>query len=107
QHPVLNPTYPNTRALLRGRPFLVRYALGTGQARPWDEAGSGVNRRTQMPRTIRTHSLGGPEVLQDEDLDLRAPGAGEVRILVEALALNRAEPIYSARRYPRTPHLPS
>src|SRR5690606_35536128 len=65
------------------------------------------SRRTQMPRTIRIHSLGGPEVLQIEDLDLRGPGPGEVRIKVEAVGLNRAEAMYRAGRYPVQPQLPS
>ena len=60
-----------------------------------------------MPRTIRIHSLGGPEVLQIEDLDLRGPGPGEVRIRVEAVGLNRAEAMYRAGRYPVKPQLPS
>src|SRR5690606_24965789 len=60
-----------------------------------------------MPRTIRIHSLGGPEVLEIEDLDLRAPGPGEVRIRVEAVGLNRAEAMYRAGRYPVKPQLPS
>jgi NADPH:quinone reductase-like Zn-dependent oxidoreductase len=51
--------------------------------------------------------LGGPEVLQIEDLEVGAPGPGEVRIRVEAVGLNRAEAMYRAGRYPTKPQLPS
>ena len=60
-----------------------------------------------MTRVIRIHELGGPEVLQIEDLDIGEPGPGEVRIRVEALGLNRAEAMYRAGRYPVQPQLPS
>ena len=60
-----------------------------------------------MTRTVRIHTLGGPEVLQIDDLDIGAPGPGEVRIRVEAVGLNRAEAMYRAGRYPTKPQLPS
>src|SRR5688572_9273985 len=60
-----------------------------------------------MTRTVRIHTLGGPEVLQIEDLDLGEPGSGEVRIRVEAVGLNRAEAMYRQGRYPVKPQLPS
>jgi NADPH:quinone reductase-like Zn-dependent oxidoreductase len=60
-----------------------------------------------MARTVRIHTLGGPEVLQIEDLDVGAPGPGEVRIRVEAVGLNRAEAMYRQGRYPTKPQLPS
>jgi NADPH:quinone reductase-like Zn-dependent oxidoreductase len=60
-----------------------------------------------MARTVRFHSVGGPEVLQIEDLPVGDPGAGEVRIRVEAVGLNRAEAMYRAGRYPVAPQLPS
>jgi NADPH:quinone reductase-like Zn-dependent oxidoreductase len=60
-----------------------------------------------MSKVVRIHSLGGPEVLQIEDLDIGPPGAGEVRIRVEAVGLNRAEAMYRAGRYPIAPQLPS
>ncbi|MDT7588330.1 MAG: hypothetical protein QOE32_5880, partial [Pseudonocardiales bacterium] len=44
-----------------------------------------------MVRTIRFHELGGPEVLRIEDVPVRSPGPGEVRIRVDAIGLNRAE----------------
>jgi NADPH:quinone reductase-like Zn-dependent oxidoreductase len=60
-----------------------------------------------MARTVRIHTLGGPEVLQIEDLAVGEPGPGEVRIKVEAVGLNRAEAMYRAGRYPTKPQLPS
>jgi len=60
-----------------------------------------------MTRVVRFHELGGPEVLRIEDLEIGSPGAGEVRIKVEAVGLNRAEAMYRAGRYPVAPQLPS
>jgi len=60
-----------------------------------------------MSRVIRVHQLGGPEVLQIEDLDVGDPGPGEVRIRVSAVGLNRSEAMYRAGRYPIQPQLPS
>jgi NADPH2:quinone reductase len=41
-----------------------------------------------MSRAIRLHSFGGPEVLTLEDVDVAAPGRGEVRIRQTAVGLN-------------------
>ncbi len=60
-----------------------------------------------MSRAIRLHTLGGPEVLQIENVEVGEPGPGEVRIRVEAVGLNRAEAMYRAGRYPVKPQLPS
>lgn len=60
-----------------------------------------------MVRAVRIHSLGGPEVLQIQEYEIGAPGAGEVRIKVEAVGLNRSEAMYRAGRYPVAPQLPS
>jgi NADPH:quinone reductase-like Zn-dependent oxidoreductase len=60
-----------------------------------------------MTRIVRIHRLGGPEVLQIEDIDLPDPGPGEVRLRMEAVGLNRAEAMYRAGRYPVQPKLPS
>jgi NADPH:quinone reductase-like Zn-dependent oxidoreductase len=49
-----------------------------------------------MARVVRFHRIGGPEVLQIENLDVPAPQAGEVRINVKALGLNRAEAMFRA-----------
>lgn len=47
-----------------------------------------------MPKAIRFHQLGGPEVLQFEDVPRRQPAEGEVVLKVEAVGLNRAESMY-------------
>src|SRR3569623_157562 len=60
-----------------------------------------------MARVVRVHRLGGPEVLQIDDIAVGEPGPGEVRIKVEAVGLIRAEAMYRAGRYPVQPQLPT
>ncbi len=60
-----------------------------------------------MPKIVRFHVTGGPEVLQIEDLPLAQPGEGEVRLTVEAIGLNRAEVMFRQGRYLDAPELPS
>jgi NADPH2:quinone reductase len=40
-----------------------------------------------MPLAIRIHETGGPEVLRLEDVEVPAPGAGEVQVPHTALGL--------------------
>lgn len=61
-----------------------------------------------MPRIVRFHEIGGPEVLKLETIEVPAPGPNEVRILVKAIGLNRAEALFRAGKYLERPnHLPS
>ncbi|MGO9990832.1 MAG: zinc-dependent alcohol dehydrogenase family protein [Steroidobacteraceae bacterium] len=60
-----------------------------------------------MSRMVRFHQYGGPEQLRIEDLDVGAPGNGEVRIRVEAIGLNRSEALFRAGTYLQAPKLPS
>lgn len=60
-----------------------------------------------MPKAVRFYELGGPEVLKIEDVPLREPGNGEVRMTVEAVGLNRAESMYFHGVYMEQPQLPS
>ena len=60
-----------------------------------------------MPRIVRFHQVGGPEVLRIEDLPSPAPKKGEVRIRVEAIGLNRAEVMFRAGNYLEQPKFPS
>jgi NADPH:quinone reductase-like Zn-dependent oxidoreductase len=60
-----------------------------------------------MTKTVRIHKTGGPEVLRIEDLPVGDPGAGEIRIRVQSIGLNRSEAIYRAGRYLVAPKLPS
>lgn len=47
-----------------------------------------------MPRLVRFHQFGGPEVLRLDQVDVGPPGPGEVRLRVAAIGLNRVETIY-------------
>ena len=58
-------------------------------------------------KIVRFHALGGPEVLQLEDLPVPEPGSGEVRLRVAAIGLNRAEVMFREGRYLVDPKLPS
>jgi NADPH:quinone reductase-like Zn-dependent oxidoreductase len=58
-------------------------------------------------RAVRFHEMGGPEVLRIEDVEPASPGAGEVRIRVEAVGLNRAEVMFRRGFYLDQPILPS
>jgi NADPH:quinone reductase len=60
-----------------------------------------------MSRVVRFHRIGGPEVLQVDELDLGAPAPGEVRIRVRALGLNRAESMFRRGIYPEVAILPA
>jgi NADPH:quinone reductase-like Zn-dependent oxidoreductase len=60
-----------------------------------------------MPKIIRFHSIGGPENLKLEEMPLRPPGEGEVKIRVKAVGLNRAEAGFMRGHYFEVPELPS
>ena len=58
-------------------------------------------------RIVRFHQTGGPEVLKIETVDVPSPGAGEVRITVKALGLNRAEVMFRSGKYLEQPKFPA
>ncbi len=60
-----------------------------------------------MPKIVRFHQTGGPEVLKIEDLPSQEPGKGEVRIKVQAIGLNRAESMFFHGQYLEEPQLPA
>jgi NADPH:quinone reductase-like Zn-dependent oxidoreductase len=60
-----------------------------------------------MPRIVRFHELGGPEVLKLEWEAQKEPGPGEVRLQVQAAGLNRAESLFMRGFYLEQPKLPS
>lgn len=60
-----------------------------------------------MSKAVRFHQLGGPEVLQIEDVTVREPGAGEVALDVAAVGLNRAESMYFHGQYFEQPQFPA
>jgi NADPH:quinone reductase-like Zn-dependent oxidoreductase len=61
----------------------------------------------QMTRSVRIHEYGGPEVLRVEDVVIPEPGAGEVRLRIHAIGLNRTELTLRSGRLPVKPPLPS
>lgn len=60
-----------------------------------------------MSKQVIFHELGGADVLQLEEQPLREPGAGEIRIKVAAIGLNRAECMFRMGHYLEQPDLPS
>ena len=60
-----------------------------------------------MTRSVRIHEFGAPDVLRIEDVEIAAPAAGEVRLLVHAIGLNRTELTLRSGRSPVKPALPS
>jgi len=60
-----------------------------------------------MSKVVRIHEQGGPEVLRLEELEVGAPGAGELRLKVDAIGLNRSEAAFRAGQYPGKPKMPT
>ncbi len=60
-----------------------------------------------MSRAVRFHQTGGPDVLKIETVDVPKPAAGEVRIAVKALGLNRAESMFRLGQYLEQPKFPA
>ena len=60
-----------------------------------------------MSRVVRFHRLGGPEVLEIEEIPDRALKDGELRVRVEAIGLNRAEEMFRSGTYLEQPNLPA
>ena len=60
-----------------------------------------------MSKVVRIHEQGAPEVMRLEDLDVGAPGAGEMRVRIEAIGLNRSEAAFRAGQYPVKPKFPA
>jgi NADPH:quinone reductase-like Zn-dependent oxidoreductase len=58
-------------------------------------------------KIVRFHRTGGAEVLQLDDMPLPEPAAGEVRVRVKAIGLNRAEVMFRMGHYLVEPVLPS
>ena len=58
-------------------------------------------------KIVRCHKLGGPEVLNFDELPLPEPAQGEVRLRVKAIGLNRAEIMFRNGQYLETPVLPA
>jgi NADPH2:quinone reductase len=53
-----------------------------------------------MPKAIRIHQTGGPEVLRLEDVPVPAPGAGEARVRQTAVGVNYIDVYHRSGVYP-------
>jgi NADPH:quinone reductase-like Zn-dependent oxidoreductase len=60
-----------------------------------------------MTRSVRIHEFGDADVLRIEDIVIGEPAAGEVRLRVHAIGLNRTEVTLRSGRSPVKPALPS
>lgn len=60
-----------------------------------------------MAKIVQFTEFGGPEVLQLNEIDLGHPNAGEVKLAIKAIGLNRAETLMRENQYIVTPDLPS
>ncbi|MFN3547258.1 MAG: quinone oxidoreductase family protein [Mesorhizobium sp.] len=59
-----------------------------------------------MPKAIRIHTHGGPEVLTFEDVEIGEPGAGEARIRHTAIGVNYLDTYFRTGLYPAPGGLP-
>ncbi|ALG15322.1 quinone oxidoreductase family protein [Kibdelosporangium phytohabitans] len=53
-----------------------------------------------MPKAVRVHQTGGPEALELDDVDVAAPGAGEVAVNVLAAGVNYIDTYHRSGLYP-------
>lgn len=60
-----------------------------------------------MARQVRFDRIGGPEVMRFVEVEVPEPAAGEVRIAVRAIGLNRAESLYRSGTYIIDPVFPA
>src|SRR5580704_794262 len=58
-------------------------------------------------KVVRFHEFGGPEVLRFESLEVGEPRAGEVRVRIEAIGINRAEVGFRSGGYIEKAKLPA
>ncbi len=57
-------------------------------------------------KAVRFHALGGPEVLQFEDVEQPRPAPGEALVKVQVAGVNFADTLLRQGRYVTEPHLP-
>ncbi|MGL4324047.1 MAG: quinone oxidoreductase family protein [Beijerinckiaceae bacterium] len=53
-----------------------------------------------MVKAVRVHATGGPEVMKIEDIELAAPGPGEIRVRNESIGLNFIDIYFRSGVYP-------
>ena len=58
-------------------------------------------------KVVRFHEFGPAEVLRVENVEVREPGPGEVRIKIAAIGLNFAEMLWRRNQYFESPKLPA
>jgi NADPH:quinone reductase len=58
-----------------------------------------------MPKAVRVHSYGGPEVLKYEDVEVGKPGPGQVRLRQHAIGVNYIDTYFRGGMYP-APSMP-
>ncbi|ACA17634.1 Alcohol dehydrogenase zinc-binding domain protein [Methylobacterium sp. 4-46] len=58
-----------------------------------------------MPKAIRVHEYGGPEVMRYEEVDLPAPGPGQIRVRQRAVGVNFIDIYFRSGLY-KAPQLP-
>jgi NADPH:quinone reductase-like Zn-dependent oxidoreductase len=68
---------------------------------------TGERLKMDTAKIVRFHALGGPDVLQVEDLPMQEPGPGEIRLKVQAIGLNRADVMFRTGQYMEQPEFPS
>jgi hypothetical protein len=76
---------------------------------PFDAANlefTNFEQEPSMSRIVRFHRIGGPEILQIDELDIGLLKAGEIRLRVRAIGLSRAEAMFRSGAYLETPSLP-
>ncbi|RST87798.1 quinone oxidoreductase [Aquibium carbonis] len=59
-----------------------------------------------MPKAVRVHAHGGPEVLTFEDVEIGAPGAGEALVRHTAIGVNYLDTYFRTGLYPAPNGLP-
>ncbi len=60
-----------------------------------------------MAKIVRFHQIGGPEVLQIEEVPSREPVKGEAKLRVKVVGLNRAESLFMHGHYLESTQLPA
>jgi NADPH:quinone reductase-like Zn-dependent oxidoreductase len=60
-----------------------------------------------MPRIVRFHQKGGPEVLKIEEINVPPPGPGEIAVRIKAIGINRAESMFRSGPYVEEPQFPA
>lgn len=60
-----------------------------------------------MTRVVHFYQPGPPEVQRIEDIEVPAPGPGEVRIRVAAIGMNRSDLLFRAGQHPMKPPVPA